>query len=113
MYQVRVSSFQLSSARFSLLDRFFGPSQAPVPEIGVRGLVEVDAAFHVKLTRLADYERTVGAPTWAAINKYANDLKKRRVKIAFFSATPQGGGVALMRHAMVRFAKVLGVDLRW
>jgi len=76
-------------------------------------LVEVDAAFHVKLTRLKDYERTVEAPTWAAINKYANDLKKRRVKIAFFSATPQGGGVALMRHAMVRFAKVLGVDLRW
>ncbi|OQE16726.1 hypothetical protein PENSTE_c023G03107 [Penicillium steckii] len=93
--------------------RFFGPNQAPVPEIGVRGLVEVDAAFHVKLTRLKDYERTVEAPTWAAINKYANDLKKRRVKIAFFSATPQGGGVALMRHAMVRFAKVLGVDLRW
>ncbi|KAJ5589891.1 hypothetical protein N7450_003863 [Penicillium hetheringtonii] len=87
--------------------------KAPIPEIGVRGLVEVDAAFHVKLTRLKDYERTVGAPTWAAINKYANDLKRRRVKIAFFSATPQGGGVALMRHAMVRFAKVLGVDLRW
>ncbi|CEJ54667.1 hypothetical protein PMG11_00966 [Penicillium brasilianum] len=93
--------------------RFFGPSQAPVPEIGVRGLVEVDAAFHVRLTQLADYEKTVGVPTWKAINKYANDLMKRRVKIAFFSATPQGGGVALMRHAMVRFAKVLGVDLRW
>ncbi|PCG93399.1 Glycosyl transferase, family 1 [Penicillium occitanis (nom. inval.)] len=93
--------------------RFFGPSQAPVPEIGVRGLVEVDAAFHVKLTRLEDYATTVAATTWAAINKYVGDLKKRRVKIAFFSATPQGGGVALMRHAMVRFAKVLGVDLRW
>ncbi|KAJ6080550.1 hypothetical protein N7467_010303 [Penicillium canescens] len=93
--------------------RFFGPSQAPVPEIGVRGLVEVDAAYHVKMTRLLDYEKTVGPATWAAINKYADDLKKRRVKIAFFSATPQGGGVALMRHAMVRFAKVLGVDIRW
>jgi ABC-type sugar transport system substrate-binding protein len=65
------------------------------------------------MTQLPDYEKTVGAATWAAINKYANDLKKRRVKIAFFSATPQGGGVALMRHAMVRFANVLGVDLRW
>ncbi|KAE8366441.1 UDP-Glycosyltransferase/glycogen phosphorylase [Aspergillus caelatus] len=93
--------------------RFFGPSKAPVPEIGLRGLVEVDAAFHVKLTRLADYEETVGPPTWTAVNKYASDLKQRRVKIAFFSATPQGGGVALMRHAMVRFAKAIGVDLRW
>ncbi|GAB1217447.1 hypothetical protein ATERTT37_006686 [Aspergillus terreus] len=80
--------------------RFFGPAHAPVPEIGVRGLVEVDAAFHVRITTLADYEKTVGTATWAAIEKYASDLQKRRVKIAFFSATPQGGGVALMRHAM-------------
>ncbi|OJZ85534.1 glycosyltransferase family 4 protein [Aspergillus luchuensis CBS 106.47] len=93
--------------------RFFGPTHAPVPEIGGRGLVEVDAAFHVQIARLADYQKTVGTATWAAIQKYASDLQKRRVKIAFFSATPQGGGVALMRHAMVRFAKVLGVDLRW
>ncbi|RMZ43871.1 hypothetical protein CA14_004489 [Aspergillus flavus] len=80
--------------------RFFGPSKAPIPEIGLRGLVVVDAAFHVKLTRLADYEKTVGLPTWMAVNKYASDLKQRRVKIAFFSAPPQGGGVALMHHAM-------------
>ncbi|PWY75899.1 UDP-Glycosyltransferase/glycogen phosphorylase [Aspergillus eucalypticola CBS 122712] len=93
--------------------RFFGPTHAPVPEIGSRGLVEVDAAFHVQITTLADYKKTVGTATWAAIQKYASDLQKRRVKVAFFSATPQGGGVALMRHAMVRFAKVLGVDLRW
>lgn len=73
----------------------------------------VDAAFHVKLTRLADYEKTVGLPTWMAVNKYASDLKQRRVKIAFFSAPPQGGGVALMHHAMVRLAKVIGVDIRW
>jgi len=34
-------------------------------------------------------------------------------KIAFFSATPQGGGVALMRHALVRFWDQLGVKLNW
>jgi hypothetical protein len=60
-----------------------------------------------------DYKEGVGSATWSAVNKFANDIKKRRVKIAFFSATPQGGGVALMRHALVRFAKVLGVDLKW
>ncbi|SCO80706.1 related to trehalose synthase (Ccg-9) [Fusarium oxysporum] len=92
---------------------FFGPSQAPALEIGSRGVVEVDAAFHVKLTRPLDYQTTVGPTTWSAVNKFANDLKKRRVKIASFSATPQGGGVALMRHALVRLAKVLGVDLEW
>ncbi|KAJ3454110.1 hypothetical protein MRS44_018004 [Fusarium solani] len=97
----------------SMARKFFGPSQAPVLEIGSRGVVEVDAAFHVKLTRPLDYEKTVGPATWSAVNKFASDLKKRRVKIAFFSATPQGGGVALMRHALVRLAKVLGVDLEW
>jgi alpha,alpha-trehalose phosphorylase (configuration-retaining) len=45
--------------------------------------------------------------------KFANSLKKRGTKVAFFSSTPQGGGVALMRHALVRFAKVMGVDLTW
>jgi len=34
-------------------------------------------------------------------------------KITFFSATPQGGGVALMRHALVRFGDKLGVKLNW
>ncbi|KAL6229500.1 hypothetical protein BDW75DRAFT_235169 [Aspergillus navahoensis] len=93
--------------------RFFGPNQAPSPQIGSQGLVEVDAAFHVKMTKLSDYEKTVGAATWSAVNKFTSDIKKRKVKIAFFSATPQGGGVALMRHALVRFARVLGVELNW
>jgi alpha,alpha-trehalose phosphorylase (configuration-retaining) len=45
--------------------------------------------------------------------QYANELKQRKVKIAFFSSTPQGGGVALMRHALVRFFRLLGVDGKW
>jgi len=44
---------------------------------------------------------------------FATSLKQKGTKIAFFSSTPQGGGVALMRHALVRFANVLGVDLTW
>jgi hypothetical protein len=35
------------------------------------------------------------------------------VKIAFFSSTPHGGGVALMRHALVRFSHSLGTDIKW
>jgi len=44
---------------------------------------------------------------------FVTSLKSRGTKIAFFSSTPQGGGVALMRHALVRLAKLLGIDLRW
>lgn len=44
---------------------------------------------------------------------YSQSLREGRKKFAFFSATPQGGGVALMRHALVRFCRLLGVDCTW
>ncbi|CRJ87220.1 hypothetical protein BN1708_009227 [Verticillium longisporum] len=44
---------------------------------------------------------------------YATKLRTNNVKVAFFSSTPQGGGVALMRHALVRFSRMMGVDLTW
>lgn len=92
---------------------FFGPNKAPLLQVGFRGNVEVDAGFHAVLTQLSDYEKTVGERTWQATLKYAEDLKKRKIKIAFFSSTPQGGGVALMRHALVRFSQALGTDIKW
>lgn len=81
--------------------------------MGYQGLVEVDCAYRIRIATLDDYKPTVGSATWEAVNHYARELKERRVKIAFFSATPQGGGVALMRHALVRFARTLGLDLKW
>ncbi|PGH29501.1 hypothetical protein GX50_07746 [[Emmonsia] crescens] len=92
---------------------FFGPNKAPLLQVGYRGCVEVDCGFHAILATLSDYELTVGSRTWNSVLKYADDLKKRKIKVAFFSATPQGGGVALMRHALVRFAEALGVDFKW
>jgi hypothetical protein len=62
---------------------------------------------------LADYRATCADTTWTVMRKYADALRKDKVKIAFFSSTPQGGGVALMRHALVRFARTIGVDLKW
>jgi hypothetical protein len=91
----------------------FGPENIPLLQVGFLGLVEVDTAFHVRLTDLDDYKTTVRPGTWNAVEHWASDLKKRNVKIAFFSATPQGGGVALMRHAMVRFSYALGTDMKW
>ncbi len=73
----------------------------------------MDAGFHAQLATLSDYQRTVGERTWAAVQKFAKDLKDRKVKIAFFSSTPQGGGVALMRHALMRFSEALGTEMKW
>jgi alpha,alpha-trehalose phosphorylase (configuration-retaining) len=92
----------------------FGPRHLIRVQIGFRNLVEVDEGGLVRIVdNLADYERTVRPPTWRACLKIAEQLKSMGTKIAFFSSTPQGGGVALMRHALIRFFKLLGVDAKW
>lgn len=73
----------------------------------------IDAGFKAHLTTFDDYKSTCGSETWDATMYYINKLKQKKTKIAFFSSTPQGGGVALMRHALVRFARLAGVDLTW
>ncbi|KAI9830451.1 MAG: hypothetical protein M1819_005703 [Sarea resinae] len=92
---------------------FFGPNQQPRVQVGYRNEVEVDASGHARLTQLSDYKATVGERTWDATMKYAQDLKDRNMKIAFFNSTPQGGGVALMRHALVRFLRLMDIDVKW
>ncbi|OQD71943.1 hypothetical protein PENPOL_c001G02647 [Penicillium polonicum] len=93
--------------------RLFGPENTPLLQVGFLGLVEVDTAYHVRLADLSEFQKTVSDRTWTAAQRYATDLKERNVKVAFFSSTPQGGGVALMRHALLRFSHCLGTDIKW
>jgi len=65
------------------------------------------------MTTIDDYQSSVGFNTWKATMYYADRLEARRIRIAFFSSTPQGGGVALMRHALVRFLTLIGLDAQW
>ncbi|RYP53008.1 hypothetical protein DL769_010586 [Monosporascus sp. CRB-8-3] len=90
----------------------FGPSLVPLLQVGFRGAVMVDAGFRAQINRAEDHQAlTCSTATWDALMHYAGQLKQKGTKIAFFSATPQGGGVALMRHALVRFCRLIGVDL--
>lgn len=93
--------------------RLFGPDSVPLLQVGFQGKVEVDTDFHIRLVHLEDFEKTVSDRTWAAVQYYAAQMKENRTRMAFFSATPQGGGVALMRHSLVRFAHFLGIDISW
>ncbi|KAJ7063166.1 trehalose phosphorylase [Mycena amicta] len=43
----------------------------------------------------------------------ADELREKKVRIGFFSSTPQVRGVALMRHALIRFLTLLDVDAAW
>lgn len=91
----------------------YGPSNQPRLAVGFSNKVDVDVANRARLTSLRDYQRTVDDHTWHTALHYAQALKQSKTKIAFFSATPQGGGVALMRHALIRFLRLLGVDCSW
>jgi hypothetical protein len=91
----------------------FGPSLSPLLQVGFRGSVATDASFRANLVSLDNFKSTCGQPTWNAMMHYCQKLRGRKVKIAFFSSTPQGGGVALMRHALVRFSRLAGVNLSW
>ena len=86
---------------------------APLLQVGYRGIVEIDAGFRAHIITLEDFQKTCGTYTWDAMMTFVESLKAKGTKIAFFSSTPQGGGVALMRHALIRLFKLLGVDAKW
>lgn len=107
----RVDEQADSMARKCILN--FSPSLVPILQVGWRGVVQTDAGFRAQLTTVQDYKDSCGSATWNAMMVFAKQLRNEKTKIAFFSSTPQGGGVALMRHALVRFARLLGIDLTW
>ncbi|TFK27390.1 trehalose phosphorylase [Coprinopsis marcescibilis] len=101
-----------SAARKCIM--YFGPGNNPRLSIGPRNQVTVDAAGKIHLIDdLEEFKSTVGIRTWNAVIKLADELRSKKVKIGFFSSTPQGGGVALMRHALIRFLAALDVDAAW
>lgn len=86
---------------------------APLLHVGFRGIVQSDGAFRAHLLTIKNFQGTCGNATWDAMMHYCQKLRHKKTKIAFFSSTPQGGGVALMRHALIRFSRLTGVDLTW
>lgn len=69
---------------------------------------EAEVAF---LTDLDEYQNTCTKNEFEDLLKYAKKLKDKR--IIFISATAQGGGVALMRHALIRLFKLLKINASW
>jgi glycosyltransferase involved in cell wall biosynthesis len=101
-----------SAARKAIL--YYGPGNNPRLSIGPCNQVTVDAAGKIHLIDDLDvYRNSVGEGTWNAVVRLADELREKKYKIGFFSSTPQGGGVALMRHALIRFLCLLDVDCAW
>ncbi|KAB8245553.1 hypothetical protein BDV35DRAFT_381375 [Aspergillus flavus] len=93
--------------------RSFGAGHVLQGEIGLGSLVGVDRNFRVRLADLQDYQETVNARTWSMAQDYAEELKRRNVKIAFFSLSSHGRPDIHTRHSLVRFLHYLGVNVQW
>jgi hypothetical protein len=79
-----------SAARKCIM--YFGPGNNPRLSIGPRNQVAVDAGGKIHLIDdLEEYKKSVGKSTWNAVVKLADELREKKVKIGFFSSTPQGG----------------------
>jgi len=63
------------------------------------------------LCDLQAYEKVADSRQFDTLIKLAKQFKNK--KIIYISATPQGGGVALMRHSLMRLYRELGVSASW
>lgn len=79
----------------------------------MHGEVVVDMDSRVSFAQETDYRRTVGDHTWSLTHHYAEDLRTRQIKVAFFSVSPHGRPDVCARHALIRLSRCLGLDFAW
>ncbi|ORX73801.1 hypothetical protein DL89DRAFT_280346 [Linderina pennispora] len=118
IYKLRGLSLteEAASAARKVYDWFTPQFPGSIPRISVdpdTNEVQVDMDGHCHMLDLKHFEDTTDKPTWDKLLALADECKQRKLKILFFNSTPQGGGVALMRHATIRLMRLLGVDCRW
>lgn len=90
--------------------RLFAPDGQLRLDIGLHNSVRPDLGGRAACVTLQQYKDGVSQETNRLAGTYAKIVKKRNKSTAFFSATPRGGGVALMRHALLRYFDLQGSD---
>lgn len=63
------------------------------------------------LVTLKDYQKVTSKTDFTTLLRLVKQFKGK--KLTFINATPQGGGVALMRHALIRLFRLLDADVCW
>lgn len=86
----------------------FNKENLPSVKVGKDREVQVP-----RFSRLEDYKETVSEEEFNFLLETAKEFRKRKLKMVFFSSTKSGGGVALMRHALIRLCKLLEVKVSW
>ncbi|KAI3058669.1 hypothetical protein CBS147353_10701 [Aspergillus niger] len=90
----------------------FGIGHVLHNRINFDGSADVDRGSHVHLASAEGYRKTVDTATWSLTQYFAQDLREGGVKVAFFSMTCQGKPDVPTQHALSRFSKSLGVQLK-
>ncbi|MFH0891777.1 MAG: glycosyltransferase [Candidatus Falkowbacteria bacterium] len=81
-----------------------------------RAKIAITANREVKttpLTGLNVYKKFASKRDFNILLDLADRCRKQKLRIVFVNATAAGGGVAIMRHALIRFYRLLGVDAHW
>lgn len=81
--------------------------------VGYRHEVEVDANSRISFCSLEDYKPFISDETWEELLCTSKLVKSKSKKIVFINSTPQGGGVAIMRHSVIRLFRLLGIEAHW
>lgn len=63
------------------------------------------------IVSLENYEIITPPDEYSKLLELSKEFKRH--KAVYISATPQGGGVAIMRHALIRLFKLLNLDIDW
>ncbi len=85
-------------------------ASAWIARIALNDLRAVQPSY---LVQLKEYKKVTPKEDFLSLQKLVERSKQLGTKIVFFSSTPNGGGVALMRHALIRLYRLLGVDASW
>ncbi|TKA83879.1 hypothetical protein B0A55_00126 [Friedmanniomyces simplex] len=104
---------ELDEMADAMARRYFGPSGVPTPHFGRFNDVQIDIAGRGRFATLEQYVRTVDDRSARTALSYAHSLRLAKSEIAFFTATADGSGTAIMRHALLRFMHLAGVGSTW
>ena len=84
------------------------------PQQNIDILYGENRAIHPhRLTGRRPLRDIVSKEQYEHLKSLAKEFNTLGGRIAFISATPQGGGVALMRHALIRLLHQFNVDAHW
>ncbi|KFG27263.1 uncharacterized protein NESG_00341 [Nematocida ausubeli] len=93
----------------------FPNNNLTVLTIGEHNKVVVDSGY-IWYCAVEHYRPSIGEKSYefmVDLLKESRAMADEKQKITFFSSTAQGGGVALMRHSLVRYLQIINVDVAW